>query len=230
MTVALAMFTDGRDHIFDDARRVSWGTRLHGGVARRIIFDDSNDEPFRERLLWEFPDWMVVSWTSRQGFGGTIRKAWAMLSAMEGITHVFHLEDDFRLMVDVDLDVMVGILERHPHLAQVALGRNPVNSAEVKAGGVVEQLPHLYDQSGDDYAQWLEHRLYFTTNPCLYRASLLRVGWPDCPQSEGHFTHHLLEAGSPEAGSDLVRFAVLGKRFDHVQVEHIGKQRIGTGY
>lgn len=231
MSVALVMFTDGRDHVFDEDRRSSWEERLHGDVDAKWIFDDSANEKFREQLLAAFPDWRITSWPKRRGFGGTIRRAWAMLNIMEPSEYVFHLEDDFTLAVDVELEQMRGILDRHPHLAQVALRRQPVNDLEIAAGGVVELDPGAYDQSGDGYAQWLEHRLYFTTNPCLYRRSLCAVGWPGGAFSEGHFTHDkLLAHGTPEAAAEHVRFALLGKRFDQVQVHHIGTLRAGEGY
>lgn len=231
MTVAMAVFTDGRDHIFDLDRRASWDDRLHGELGQRWIFDDSADGAFRERLEHEFPGWRITSWPKRRGFGGTIRRAWAMLNIMEPAEYLFHLEDDFLLEVDVDLSQMRGVLERHPHLAQLALRRQPVNDVEIAAGGVVECHPASYDQSGDGYAQWLEHRLYFTTNPCLYRRTLCGVGWPGGALSEGHFTHdRMLALGTPEASAEHVRFGLLGRRYDPVHVTHIGKLRAGTGY
>lgn len=226
----MVMFTDGRDHIFDEERRASWSQKLHGDIGQRWIFDDSDDAAFREALVENFPDWRITSWESRRGFGGTIRRAWAILHITERADYLFHLEDDFVLNADVDLDVMVGVLERHPHLVQLALRRQPVNDIEIEAGGVVETNPGAYDQSGDGYAQWLEHRLYFTTNPCLYRRTLCSLGWPKGEHSEGHFTHdRILAHGSPEVSAEHARFGLLGRRFDAPLVEHVGK-RAGTGY
>lgn len=229
MTVAIAMFTDGRPYIFEKQRKISWEIRVSGNVLRRLIFDDSADPGFRKRLLEEFPDWTVVSWPQRLGFGGTIHHAWKMLGAMTEVDHVFHLEDDFILNANVDLQVLAGALDRHPNLAQLALKRQPWNDAEIEAGGIVELQPHAFDESGDDYLRWIEHRLFFTTNPSLYRRTLCNVGWPDRPQSEGFFTHQLLREGSPEASADRVRFAFVGGRYSAPSVIHVG-QRAGIGY
>lgn len=226
--VALIMFTDGRDHVFDLDRIASWA-RIEEGCGERLIFDDSDDRRFRARLLSTFEGWTVTSWGERLGFGGSIRRAWELLAADPTISHLFHLEDDFRLIGDVDLNHMVGLLERHPHLVQVALKRQAWNDTEIAAGGIVECNPHAYDQSGDEYAQWLEHRLFFTTNPSVYRRSLCGMTWPKGAHSEGVFTHGVLREGSPEASADKVRFAFLGKRYAPNLVEHFGR-RAGIGY
>lgn len=226
--VAMVMFTDGREHVFDTDRIDSW-VRLAGQCGERMIFDDSADRRFRARLLETFEGWTVTSWGERRGFGGTIRSAWQLLAADPTVSHIFHLEDDFRCVADVELGHLVGVLERHPHLVQVALRRQAWNDAEIAAGGIVELNPHAYDQSSDDYATWLEHRLFFTTNPSLYRRTLCGMTWPPGAQSEGVFTHSVLRFGSPEASPDKVRFAFLGKRYNDNQVEHFG-QRAGIGY
>lgn len=226
MSTVLAMFTDGREHVFDRDRRESWG-RWVGDCYRRVIFDDSGDPAFRDRLREAFTEWHIVSWPQRLGFGGTIASGWEWILANTQASHVAHLEDDFMLRVGVDLDGLVGILNRHPYLAQVALLRQPVNTDEAAAGTVL--YPSSVDQA-DEYAVWTENRECFTTNPCVYRRSLLELGWPRGEESEGVFTHRLLAEGTPEASAEHVRFGYYGARAWAPLVEHVGTLRIGEGY
>ena len=96
------------------------------------------------------------------------------------------------------------------------------------AGGIVEQHPDAYaDMVGGDLS-WLEHGLFWTTNPCLYRWDLLAFGWPDSRRgvySETTFHQRLGEAGSPPN-----RYAYWGARDSGVWVQHIGYRRVGSGY
>jgi hypothetical protein len=108
------------------------------------------------------------------------------------------------------------------------LKRQAWNDAERSAGGFMQIDPASYVQcaqyDGDQTLAWVEHRLFFTTNPSLYRRSLiLEADWPDSEQSEGMFTHLLRE--DPDA-----RFGYWGRRDDEPWVHHIGVERIGTGY
>lgn len=168
----------------------------------------------------------------RLGFGGAIRYGWERLRGRADFDYVLHVEDDWRFDAPVELGAMADLLDARPELAQVALRRNPVNDVERKAGGVVEMWPDEYadramtivepDCSGRELA-WLDHELYFTTNPSLYRRSLLDLEWPDCPASEQVFTAKCLRAG--------LRFALYGTRAEAPRVTHLGdNRREGRGY
>jgi hypothetical protein len=222
--VVVLVFTDGRDYIFETLP--AWREILAGATV--LINDDSADPAHGDRLEAAFPDYAVLRWESRGGFGGAISRAWDWAGLCDP-EYIFHLEDDF-LPVDVpSIDALAGLLARHPELVQVALLRQAWNSAEVEAGGLIEMDPAGYEVRGDSYCSWLEHRKFFTTNPSLYRASLLRFGWPAGERSEGVFTHRLLLGGSPEVWSGAVRFAYWGG--DRApRVSHIGHLRIGKGY
>lgn len=82
--------------------------------------------------------------------------------------------------------------------------------------------PGEYEDRTDGTHHWLEHRLFFTTNPSLYRRSLADRRWPDAPDSERKFTDQLRADGRS--------FAFWGARHDGTWVTHIGDQRVGTGY
>lgn len=148
-----------------------------------------------------------------------------LAAAPEKADYIFHLEDDFTFNQFIDVSTLAGILGRNPHLAQIALRRQPWNEQERAAGGVVEQYPDAYKDCEDEFGnKWLEHRLFFTSNPSLYRRQLIvEHEWPDVQHSEGIFTHTLLK--DPD-----VRFAFYGARSTPPLVEHIGVTRVGSGY
>lgn len=155
------------------------------------------------------------------GFAGAIAQGWA--SVLEtGADYVLHWESDFIARAPVELAEMIGLLERHPRLAQVSLKRQAWNERERAAGGIVEADSDDFTEMHDGVT-WTEHRRYFTTNPSVYSTSLCSMGWPQVEHSEGVFTHRLLE--DPE-----LRFAIWGGKFDPPAVEHIGEVRAGVGY
>lgn len=222
--ILLLVITDGRRDCIEQTLS-SAETNLLGPIDRRIIYDDSGDAENQAWLRDRFGDHYIVTHhpDGRQGFGGAIRFLWdRMANAPERF--VFHLEDDFTFNRPVDLTAMAEVLDAHPDLVQLALRRQPWNESEQHAGGIVEQHADAYDEMVDDaHRRWLEHRLFFTTNPSLYRRSLCAGGWPDTAQSEGIFTHRLL-------ADPAVRFGFWGGRDSGESVTHIGHQRVGVGY
>lgn len=230
-SIALLVMTDGRDE--ELARAIeSASVSLEGPIIRRFVHDDTGDEAHRAwvDLRWSFIDQIGAG--ARRGFGGAIAYAWSVLAVREDIDFVFHLEDDFVFNHPVDLAAMAAVLAENPQLAQLALRRQAWNAAEAAAGGIVEQHPGDYAEMGDLAGhRWLEHRRFFTTNPCLYRRELCSAGWPARAQSEGHFGIGLLRDGLPwGVPGESVRFGFWGARDSGEAVEHIGHQRIGTGY
>jgi hypothetical protein len=144
---------------------------------------------------------------------------------------VFHLEQDFTFNYPVDLTWMAETLDNHPHLAQLALLRQPWNPLEVAAGGIVEMCPDGYTQAvGHRGAAWLEHRMYFTTNPSMYRRALMEVGWPEGQESEGRFGLRLFGCGFGGIPGPDVRCGYWGTRAGGPWVHHIGDERSGRDY
>jgi hypothetical protein len=225
MTVALLVITDGRTEYIGDTI-ASFDANVTGPVRERWMYDDSGDANHRAWLSDQFPGFKLI-WhsTGRQGFGGAIRAAWEHLRRHSVADHVFHLEDDFTFNRLIDLDAMARLLDYHPHIAQVALRRQPWNDIERAAGGVIECHPHEYDDRTDGDLAWLEHNLFWTTNPSLYRRSLItQEGWPYGIRSEGRFTSIL------RARHRNWRFAYWGARDSGEWVTHIGNERAGSGY
>ena len=217
----LLVMTDGRVDCLSRAIE-SARENLCGEVTHKVIHDDTGDGSYREELRAAFPDFDVIGQPTRQGFGGAIRSAWAALSGRPE-RFVFHLEDDFTFNAPVDTPSMRRVLDRNPQLVQLALRRQPWNPDELAAGGIVEQHPDAYTDCSDGLSHWLEHRRFFTTNPSVYRSTLMARGWPEGERSEGVFGLQLCE-------SPGIRFGFWGERTDPPAVHHIGDHRGGVGY
>jgi hypothetical protein len=141
-----------------------------------------------------------------------------------GASHVWWHEDDFILTRDVDVSAMAGTLDAERDLVQLALRRQPWNDAERAAGGIVEQHPDQFYEVWDRGRVWLEHRRFFTTNPHLIRAEwLTETQWPEGPESEGRYSLSLFAGGR-------LRCGFWGARDSGEWCEHIGHERVGTGY
>lgn len=221
--IALLVITDGRRDCITQTL-ASASEMLSGPITRRVMYDDSGDEIHRGWLRATFPEFEVIHHPlGRQGFGGAIRTAWRHLATTPE-PYIFHLEDDFTFNHPVPLIEMGRVLDSNPHLVQLALRRQPWNDTERRAGGIVESHPDAYDDCHDMAGHhWLEQRLFFTTNPSLYRSELCQNSWPDCDHSEGVFSHQLMQDAE-------VRFGYWGSRDSGEWVTHIGHERVGTGY
>lgn len=222
MTVALLVITDGRTDYLEQAV-ASAHDKLTGPIVERVMYDDTGNASHRAWLRERFPEFVHIDGGPRQGFGGAIRCAWAYL-AESTCDHVFHVEQDFTFRRDIDLSAMGYVLDTQPHVVQLALRRQPWNAEEYQAGGIIERHPDDYVDCTDGRHWWLEHSRFFTTNPSLYRRKLVLEGWPHGPESEGRFGIELLRK-HPDW-----RFGFWGARTSGEWVEHIGYQRVGTGY
>lgn len=210
--VALLVIGDGRDDLKQDTMR-SWMHRAHDYELATIV---EVDDRYHTR-----------------GFCGAIQHGWERLRVARSLTpfdYVFHLEEDWRFDRDFSLRDMADVLDADRSLCQVALRRGPENDVEEAAGGLVEVWPDEYVDCAivpigvAGGIAYLRHRLYFTTNPCLYAADLAeRYEWPDEPRCEQGFGLTMLSEG--------LAFAFLGSRLDEPWVAHTGRHaRRGKGY
>jgi GT2 family glycosyltransferase len=232
--ITLLVMTDGRRDYLPRAVE-SFDEYVTGPVTRRVLHDDSGDPNQWRWLREQFPQFELVTTKGRAGFGGAIQSAWAHLTVRDTNPYIFHLEDDFVFQRPVHLHALLAVLQDRPYLIQLALRRQPWNAVEADAGGVVESHPDAYTEHTDPAGhRWLEHRLFFTTNPSLYRRDLCRQGWPDGDQSEGHFGQQILQAHLSVDGialdPDRLAFGFWGPRDSGEWVQHIGKVRAGHGY
>jgi hypothetical protein len=237
--VAVVCFTDGRyECIAETLDSFEQFVDLGPGRHWRLIFDDSADPLYREFLNVEYGErWTVLPNARRLGFGGTIRRAWDYLANIWAPDapprYVFHLEDDFGFDRPVDVVELQAVMEYRPNLVQMALVRQAWSPEEQAAGGVVQRHPDEYvrrtinlipteAEGRSREVSWLEHRLFFTTNPSIYRRRLCASGWPTEPNSEGLFWHRYRET-HPDV--------VSGYWGDGTPwVTHLGQHRVGTVY
>lgn len=217
-TCALLVMTDGRKECIEKTIPSAL-EMLHGPIIQRFIYDDSGDYKYRSWLMDNFPTFQLICEPKRQGFGGAIQAAWRIVKTAK-TDYVFHLEDDFLFNEPISLVPMIEVLNNNPHLYQMALRRQAWSSEEKQMGGVIERYPNAYMQK----ESWMEHRLFFTTNPGLYRTSLIDIGWPDGEQSEGIFTRKILDL------DPYAQFGYWGQKTDPPLVHHIGDTRIGINY
>lgn len=221
--VTLVVHTDGRREYI--ARSVpSLVEQVRGPIVRRVFYDDSGDPAYKSWLEQEFGrhGFYVVGPDKRLGYTGSMQAMWSYLRRRCQTGYVFQTEDDFLYDVPVDLDPMIDLLRDQPHLSQLALLRHAYYPRELEAGGIIAEHPEAYQRREEGDARWLEHRLYWTCNPSLFRRSLCSTHpWPTAKSSERAFTDTLNRDPSN-------RMAYLG----HGQelVTHIGAERAGTGY
>lgn len=237
MTVALLIITDkDRDRSCLDRTLRSLSGSWRGPEPDSItVVDDSGNPGYARWLGKRFGTWdntRVVSHDVRQGFAAAIASGW---EAVAGAQWVVHVEDDFLFEGPFPVQDIIRLLTLRPHLAQMSMLRQAVNPDEVAAGGLVEAHPgefadcELLVGPHTETLRWMEQRLYFTTNPSVYPGSLVHLGWPQEPRSEGLFTHRLLDQGFGDTAGPDVRFGVWGASADAPRVHHIG-ERQGTGY
>lgn len=228
--IDVLIITDGRRdcvHRAASSARVS----LVGDIGQWWVYDDTGDPDHAAWLRGLFPHANVFQHPDgRQGFGGAIAYAWSELAAGSDASHIFHLEDDFTFNRDIPVDKMAVVLDSCPEIVQMALRRQPWNDAEKAAGGVVELQPDEFHDAflathhGSRF-DWLEHQLFWTTNPSLIRRQhIIDHPWPNVEQSEGIYTRQLLDH-DPD-----YRFGYWGARDSGEWVHHIGDRRAGTGY
>ena len=228
--IAVLVITDGRDEYLLETVRSAMAN-LSGPIAEWWMYDDTGDYVYRDSLARRYPTFRHFDAGARQGFGGAIRAAWARLAEDSTADYVFHLEGDFTFARRVDLGELAAVLDVRPYLTQMALVRQAWSDEERAAGGLIARQPEAYQPAADVAGrQWMEHRLFWTTNPSLYHRSMCEQPWPEGAQSEGHFALNLLERGLPGIPGEQIRFGYWGQSGDGPWVEHIGETRSGHGY
>jgi hypothetical protein len=164
VTIGVAFVSDREDRYLPDCQR-SFGEHVIGW-ADYFVVDDRDH---------------------RLGLSGAVRAAWGRALA-EGWDYLFHVEEDFRFVADVNLLDMAAILAETPRLAQLVLRRPAFSVEERAAGGIIEMHPEDYtDREG-----WIETRRLFSLNPCLVPRRVLELGWTS---DESEFTARALAAG-----------------------------------
>lgn len=223
--ITLLVMTDGRSMFLEPTlKAVDEQNKLLGPVTRKLIHDDSGDVTFARWLQEKYGhEYEIYSTGRRSGFGGAIISAWKQLQNDDN-EWAFHLEDDFVIQEVLPLAEMMTVMDQNPHIVQMAAQRQAWNAAEKEAGGVVQLNPGSYTQRDNGLHRWLEHRNFFTTNPSIYRKTLIDYGWPEGNFSEGKFSHKIFNS------DDNLVSGYWGGVNDAPKVRHIGDYRNGAGY
>jgi len=211
VSFALAVTTDGREECLERAVE-SLRASLDPWPDECVMVDDSGDPDFA--AVMRYVDYTSLVHEQRRGFAAAVESVWREV-IRSGAEYVFHAEDDFTYNEPVDLMAMASLLDAHPHIAQLALKRQPVNAEEQAAGGFMQTKPGEFIQRDG----WIEHETNFTTNPSLIPARVIQLALRSGrPLSEPNVTDTLLEHG--------YRFGYLGRIEDEPRVEHIGHERM----
>ena len=218
--VTLLIITNGRREYLE--RTLSTLGKLHGNLSRILIHDDSGDEDYHNWLK-QFNYELAA--TKRVGFRGAMISAWQKLKE-DSNGWVFHLEDDFLFLDDVYIDNMINVIKNHNYIKQIVLLRQPIGnrSREQIKGGIIASHPERYEDKTDGINYWVEHRVGFSCNPCIYKKSLIyEYPWPDVLHSEREYGRVLFK--DPNA-----KCAYWGKSTNKPKVFHIGDIRSGFNY
>ena len=222
MKVLLGIIGNGRPD-FLERSTASIEERVKYPFCTRIIIDDSGDADYVGELEQKYgSNYHVIGHPENRGLSGSIRTLWETAQMLD-VDYIFHVEEDFTFEVDVDIDRMISILKMAPHLWQVALKRQPVNAEEAEVGGFMQQDPGAYRQyysNFDPSLVWVEHRKFFTLNPCVYSIDITRPLWPK-GGGEKEFSEHVFR-------NEESACAFLGMVDDPPLVDHIGNYRGGS--
>ncbi len=217
------IMTDGRGKYLEESIRSL--PKLKPAFTHAVIHDDSGDPEYADWLKEQYGyRFTIYSTGQRSGFAGAYNSAWRWLRENNTNDWIFFTEDDFVYTRPVMLNSMISVMRNNPNLAQMALRRQPWNDIERAAGGIVEALPEAYTDKTDGTNNWLEHRMFFTTNPSLIRDTLIHArDWPKEDHSEGIFGTKLFR-------DTEMNCAYWGARDSGEWCYHIGNERAGNGY
>lgn len=217
MKYLLVVLTHGDNAYCLDRTITSFQEHVRPAPAQRLVVQDG---PCALPPLIEGDDneWACFTIPKATGFCAAVGVAWQTAQLYQP-DYVFWLEHDFVFTRDVDVNAMRTILDGDHSLAQVSLMRGPATQPEEDAGGVVEDIRRR-GFGVSEYAGWLRHKAYFTTNPSLMRGQFMRDNpWQTRAECEGRYGVDLVGKG--------YSFGVLGH--GEPWVEHIGV-RTGMGY
>lgn len=224
MKVLLGIIGNGRADLLE--RTVaSLEEKVKYPFFKRILIDDTGRAEYAVELEEKYGTrYHIIAHPENRGLSGSVRTLWEAAQILD-VDYIFHVEEDFTFNADIDIEKLISILTMAPHLWQVALKRQPVNPEEAEVGGFMQQDPGAYTQyysNHDPSLVWVEHRKFFTLNPCLYPLSITRPLWPK-GGGEREFSQHVFQ--NPENAC-----AFFGAVDDPPLVDHIGNYRGGNWF
>lgn len=226
-TITVIVHTGGSPETWPERREylrrslASLAENVTGGVIQRVVYSDWGPELQTELTAIVTPHGFYVAGDGHHGYTGSMQRMWKYLAKRAQGSYIFQTEDDFTYPKPVDLTPMVETLRANQHLVQIALLRDAFYQDERETGGVLGWPEPAFTRVGGNGTARLEHRLFWTANPNVFRKSLTATPWPEGHHSETLFGKLLLR-------DERTRFAFWG---DHEELtRHIGQVRAGTGY
>lgn len=222
MTIALVVEDDGRPHYLDETISALRRTLPMDDLVK-ILVNDSGDEDYANHLRGTYPDFEQVHHETRRGLRGVQISAWQTALDHRDVDYVLHWEGDFLPLIDkIPVDAMRWLLESRPHLAEVALKRQPLARypGEIEHGGYMQ----LYREHYVERPGYVESKMVFTMNPCLVPRKVVEL-FVECPldgNPESYFTPYLVERG--------YWFGFLGTIDEPPHVFHLGIDRAPGWY
>jgi glycosyltransferase involved in cell wall biosynthesis len=220
--VSVIFITDGRVNLLEQTLR-SFSDHVAYPFFSKLIINDCVDKDVVTAVdnLSRIYGLTPTHHAEKRGFAGVYDTAFKTVSKESD--YVFFIEDDFLFQDKINIQEMIFILQYNRNLSQVILKRQAWNESEKFAGGIIEQNPSEYEENNFSDIYWTEHRMFFSTNPCLVPYWIIERGWPLVPHSEGVFSIDLFR--NPNYKS-----AFLGRKFDAPLCFHIGENRNGFNY
>jgi hypothetical protein len=187
------------------------------------MVNDSGDDYYARKLDEEYPEFAITHHPANRGMAAAVQTGWKMALGVNS-DYCFHLEEDFVITQDVNMNDLMNTLYFDPELASITLKRPPWAGIEVSLGDQLAAIQH--EASWFDVRQaWdqnsvTRHNHLFSLNPSLIKREVIEMGWPSGPLGVGNeagMTRKLLGAGYV--------FGVWGTVKDAPMCEHIGYTR-----
>jgi hypothetical protein len=210
-----------REYLARSVRSLS--EQVTGPIVQRVVYDCWGDEAIRGEIkaIVEPLGFYVAGPVDRPDYTRSMQELWRYLGRRAIGEFVFQAEDDFTFDRPVDLLPMARLLRDDHHLSQIALLRHAAYESERRKGGILGWSEDHFTRRGTNGTSRLEHRLFWTANPSLFRKSLTKTAWPAAPSSEKRFAEALFR--DPAVISS---FWGSGEAW----ITHIGEIRAGAGY
>jgi hypothetical protein len=197
----------------------SLNEQITGPIIQRVVYSDWAEH--RDELVEIAQEaGFYVAGDGHHGYTGSMRRMWTYLAKRAKGDYIFATEDDFLYPEPVDLGPMIETLKDAPQLAQIALLRDAFYQDERETGGILGWPEPAFTKVGQNGTSRLEHKLFWTANPSLFRKAITDRPWPVGHHSETLFGKQLIDSG--------MVFAFWGSGEE--LTKHIGQVRAGTGY
>lgn len=217
--------TDGRKDLIKKTIPC-WQENISSNFSNKIIIDDSGDNNYRLWLKKTFKSFDIVPVDKeRAGYVEAMRKVFSVAREANS-PYVFHLEDDFLIKKEFDLNNFTSVLDQNSNLVQMSFLRDPWYENEIRDGGTLRTLVKhgkKISRAKNKNFDWMEHRIFWTCNPSVYPLRITDEEWPDRKHSEFYFGRSLFSDKKNKS-------AVWGKWSDKPLITHTGSYQKGINY